>query len=83
MVQSVSWETVNTLENLLAAARSGDVVGVAYCALLRGRSHMVSLAGEAMRDLTSTRGMVRNLEDEVAALISDRADSAETGLDFS
>ena len=78
LVKSVSQETVNTLENLLEGARSGEIVGMAFCVLLNGRRHFVSLAGEARRDLTSTRGMVCNLDDEIARLISDQADAAET-----
>lgn len=62
---SLSHETVDALEQLLAAAKRGEIIGVAYAAMLKQRNYIVNTAGEAYRNPTFTLGMVRVLDDEL------------------
>lgn len=65
----VSDDTVECLELLLKRARSGEVVGLAFCAMLKQRAFIVNTAGEAHRSPTFTRGMVAALDDELGKRI--------------
>ncbi len=60
---SISDDTVEALQQLLAHARRGDLVGIAFVGIYRGRTYIVNTAGEARRDLTRTRGMALDLLD--------------------
>lgn len=62
---SLSTETIECLEQLLERARSGDVIGLAFAAMLRERSYIVDSAGEAHRNPTFGLGMVRMLDNEL------------------
>ena len=64
-VDAVSHDTIECLESLLADARSGRVIGVAYAVMLKRRSFLVNSAGEAHRNPTFTRGMVAALDDQL------------------
>lgn len=66
---SVSNDTVRCLETLLDQARSGEVIGVAFAAMLKRRSYIVNAAGEAHRNPTFSRGMVAALDDQLALRI--------------
>lgn len=61
----VSADTVKCLETLLSRAKSGEVIGVAFCAMLHNRAFIVNAAGEAHRSPTFARGMVAALDDEL------------------
>ena len=78
LVHSVSRETVNTLEQLLEGARAGEVVGLAFCAVLKGPRYIVDLTGEARRNPTFARGMVCALDDELQSRVHERAMAAPT-----
>lgn len=60
-----SKDTVECLEQLLAAARKGQVIGLAYAAMLKRREYVVNTAGEAYRNPTFTRGMLAALDDQM------------------
>lgn len=75
----ISHDTVECLEQLLEAARSGHVVGLAFAAMMKRKRYMVNVAGEAFRDPTFTRGAIASIEDELRLMIQGRAD-AETIL---
>lgn len=62
---TLSGETVECLEELLTLAKKGEVIGVAFAAVMKGRTYIVNTAGEARRSPTFTRGMVSSLDDEV------------------
>ena len=78
LVNSVSRETVNALEQLLEGARAGEVVGLAYCASLKRGRYVVDLAGETRRNLTLTRGMVCALGSQIQELVQEQAFAAPT-----
>lgn len=66
---TVSNDTVECLKMLLRQARNGEVIGIAYAAMLRQRSYIVNTAGEAHDSPTFTRGMVAALDDKLSERI--------------
>jgi len=65
----VSNDTVACLQALLQKAKSGEVIGLAYCAMLKKRTYIVNTAGEAHDSPTFTRGMLRALDDQLGGRI--------------
>lgn len=61
----VSNDTVLCLEHLLEHARKGEVIGITYAAMLSRRGYIVNSAGEAHRNPTFARGMLRALDDQL------------------
>lgn len=53
----VSNETIAALEYLLQEARTGNLIGLAYGAALRGKDYFVDTAGEAHRNPMFGLGM--------------------------
>lgn len=72
---SVSTDTVRCLQTLLRRARSGEVIGLAYCAMLKQRAYIVNTAGVAHDSPTFARGMVAALDDSLANRIHNRGES--------
>ncbi len=66
---SVSNETIEGLRTLLEHTERGEVIGVAYAAMLKQRGYIVNTAGEAHRSPTYSRGMLLALDDKLAARI--------------
>lgn len=67
-------DTVRALEELLADARAGHVIGFAYVILRQPRMYSCGLAGQARKsaiDATFTRGMLKTLDDELAVIVRD------------
>lgn len=73
LTQQISHDTVEALEFLLHEARRGELIGIAYGAMMRRRACIVDTAGEAHRNPLFSLGVVCMLSDEIAA----RARSAE------
>lgn len=69
LVQSVSRETVTTLEELLYRAKEGEVIGLAFCAVIKRRNYIVDLSGEARTSPTFARGMISALDDHAKRLV--------------
>ena len=67
--EAVSRDTVSCLRDLLARAERGEVVGIAYAAMQRGRRYTLHVCGEADRNPTFARGMVDALGDELKARV--------------
>ena len=65
----LSTETVKCLEQLLTHARSGEIIGIAFVAMLKRRGYIVNSAGEAHRNPTFSRGMVHALDDQLSKRI--------------
>lgn len=74
---SISRDTVEALETLLAAAKEGDVTGIAYACTLKRQRYLTNVAGHCFRNPTFARGMVGALVDELALIIHQR-DAEET-----
>jgi len=68
----ISPDTVRALEELLADARSGRMIGIAYAAMYRSRHYIVNAAGEARRNPTFARGMVAALDDRLGDTVAPR-----------
>lgn len=66
---NVSTDTVECLQLLLRRAKRGEVIGLAYCAMLKHRVYIVNTAGEAHASPTFARGMVNVLDDELGERI--------------
>lgn len=56
--ETVSHDTIEALEFLLQEARSGELIGLAYGAMLKRRTCIVDTAGEAYRNPLFTLGVV-------------------------
>ena len=57
--------TIATLEDLLAQARRGEVVGLVAVAMGRARKYEFVIAGEAARSLTFALGALGALQAEI------------------
>jgi len=62
---TLSHDTIACLESLLESARSGKIIGIAFCAMYKRREFIVNAAGEAHRNPAFARGMVTYLQDEL------------------
>lgn len=62
---AISDDVVEALEELLAQAKRGQVIGLAYAAMYKRRHYVVNTAGECRKNPTFTRGMVRALDDRL------------------
>ena len=69
---AISHDAVDALEHLLAEARAGRVIGLAYVAMHKAYDYSVDIAGETRRSPTLTRGMLHLLDDELSAIIRGR-----------
>lgn len=65
MRANVSHDTVEALEFLLHEAKRGEVIGLAYGAMMKGRSCIVDTAGEAYRNPLFALGVVCLLGDDI------------------
>lgn len=65
----ISSDTVACLQQLLRQARAGEVIGLAYCAMLKKRAFIVNTAGTAHQSPTFTRGMLAALDDQLGQRI--------------
>lgn len=61
------------LEILLAEARAGQLVGIAYAGIYPARAYVVDMAGEAKRAPIFTRGLLSILENEITRFINPAA----------
>lgn len=66
---AVSTDTVRCLQTLLKRAKSGEVIGLAYCAMLKQKLYIVNTAGVAHDSPTFARGMVAALDDSLSARV--------------
>lgn len=66
MRAKVSHDTVEALEFLLHEAKRGEVIGLAYGAMMKRRACIVDTAGEAYRNPLFALGVVCMLSDDIA-----------------
>lgn len=67
---ALSTDTVECLAELLKQAKAGNVIGIAFGAILKRRNYVVNSAGEAHRSPTFARGMLRALDDQLGQRIT-------------
>lgn len=70
---AISRDTVEALEQLLEAAKAGEISGIAFAISLRGRRFVTNTAGACYRDPTLSRGMIAALDDELSGMVHQRA----------
>ena len=63
---AISMDTIACLNELLRRARRGEVIGLAFCAMLKERAYIVDTAGVAHDSPTFARGMVAALDDSLS-----------------
>lgn len=63
-----SRDTVEALEHLLRQAQKGQLTGLAFVALYRGRHVEASATGEVIRNPIFARGMLRVLDDKLVEI---------------
>lgn len=68
----ISTDTIEALQELLADAKSGKLIGIAFVGMYRSRQYIVNCAGETRRNPTITRGMLAALDDDLAKAVSAR-----------
>lgn len=61
----ISHDTVEALQTLLEDAHSGEIIGMAFAVMYKGRDYIVNATGEAYRSPTFTRGMIQALDDRM------------------
>lgn len=71
---SANAATVKSLEALLEAARSGQVVGIAFAAALPGHRYVADAAGVYVDDPLAGRGAVAMLDESLRDLARARKD---------
>lgn len=75
---TVSSDSVETLETLLAGARLGQVTGIAFVAILKRGRYMTAWTGSVDKNLTHALGGVTILSQELGNLIRNHRDPEET-----
>jgi hypothetical protein len=75
---SISKEVLTALTELLEAAHQGQITGLAFAAVLKGRKFVVDVAGVCYSDPTLTRGVLAALDDELQDLVHGRIDRDTT-----
>lgn len=71
----ISTDTVECLARLLAMAKRGEIVGLAYAAMYKRKRYIVDTAGEAYRSPTFAAGMTAALTDHICRQIRNGNDS--------
>ena len=65
VADTISKDTQEALEQLLVMARRGDLIGVAFAAMLNQRKYFVNVAGEAYRNPGFSCSCIRVLDAEL------------------
>lgn len=74
---NISHDTVEALEIMLAAAKTGEITGIAFACTLKKMRFVTNVAGYCFRHPTHARGMVAFLSDQLGGLVHER-DAQET-----
>lgn len=65
----ISRDTVEALQTLLDAAKSGEITGIAFACTMPRMKYFTNVAGACYRNPTFARGMIAALSDELAGLV--------------
>lgn len=68
---TISHDTIEALRELLKSAERGEIIGIAFAVMYKGRDYIVDTAGEAHRRPTFTRGMVQALDDHLMRRVNE------------
>lgn len=72
---SLSTDTIECLTELLDHAKNGQVLGLAFTAIYKGRQFIVNAAGECYRNPRYARALVDDLHDELGRMCRERESS--------
>lgn len=61
----LSEDTIECLEQLLAYAKAGQVYGIVFSAMFKGRRIIANSAGECSRNPRFARGMTKDIDDHL------------------
>jgi hypothetical protein len=76
VADTVSTDTVECLALLLRRARRGEVIGLAYCAMLKQRAYIVNTAGIAHESPTFALGCAEVLSSSISNRIHNRGETS-------
>jgi hypothetical protein len=66
--EEISHDTVECLDQLREMAQRGELIGIAFVAMRKGRNFLAHATGETYRNPTFTRGMLRDLDDSLGRI---------------
>jgi hypothetical protein len=69
VLPQVSLTTVEVLTYLLSEAQAGRIVGLAYVAMHNQQNHTADVVGLSCQCPSLTRGVLKQLDDELADLV--------------
>jgi hypothetical protein len=69
---TLSTDTIQCLSELLEHAKNGQVIGLAFAAIYKGRRFIVNAAGECHRNPRYTRALVDDLHDALGQMCRER-----------
>lgn len=72
MAVEQSSDTVKALQELTKDGKAGELIGIAYVAMYRGRDYYIGYTGECVRNTTWTRGMLADLFDALSNVKPDK-----------
>lgn len=75
----ISHDAVEAALQILEGAHSGEIVGLAFVVMLRGRKFFTNVAGACRSDPHLTRGFVCALDDELKHIIGEEREQQDTG----
>lgn len=67
---TVSRDVVEAMETLLIGAQNGEIIGLAFVAVLKQRRFVTDVAGYCFKNASHTRGMVLSLDDKLRDLMA-------------
>lgn len=76
--EHISDDTIEALEAMLASAKKGQIVGIAFALMLRRQRYMVDCAGDACSNPFLARAGVAVLDDHISNMIHHRRDAGTT-----
>ena len=69
---AISHDVVEALQTLLEGARSGQITGIGFVAVLRRQRFIANVAGTCTRNVTHARGMLSALSDQLGDVVRER-----------
>lgn len=61
-------DTIGAFNTLLKQAKQGQILGAAFAVMYKGKTYIVNATDEARKSPTFARGMVAELDDELARI---------------
>lgn len=74
----ISRDTLEAIDTIKLGVERGEIIGLVFGVLMRGRRYAVNVAGQCASDPTFTRGMIGAIDDELRDMIQGKAASDTT-----